>query len=200
MHGEISEIARFLSGYAPEALVALESRHDDARAMLRPYGVVLGDRAPGLAVDAALAMLSVVAKVVADAAVATGDKLRFTARIELAGGFAGLLSSGGAIGAILARQSPWIAVLLGCLAFLSNAVPLLAKWLRGTVSGDGTIGQKFTRLRELVWDAQTLSTDLRRHADDGQKADELVGQANTLAREAYLLLSDLGYAPAFGPA
>jgi hypothetical protein len=199
MQADIGEISRFLGGYAPAQLEALRQRHPKERAYLEPRGVTLGGGAASdTATDAACAMLDSVDQIASKAIVETIQKLKSARTLELCGSVLALLASGGVIGAVFGFSATTAAAVLAVIGFLANLVPLVTNWLRGTVGGQGSIGESFIKLRELTWDARALRAKFT-HLPDGQSSADLIQQANSLARDLYVVLSDLGYQPQFRP-
>lgn len=198
MQADIREISGFLRNYAPTQLDLLQQRHPEAPKYFGPSGVPLGDANVDAAADAARVMLETVDGVASTAIADTVRKLKSARWLELGGSLLALLASGGVIGATLAFSDTLAAAVLAIVSFVANAVPLITGWLRGTVGGQGSVNQYFAKLRELTWDARALRADFS-HAADPQQVTDLIKRANSLARELYLALSDLGYQPQFRP-
>jgi len=197
MGNDLTDITKFLFRFAPASYIDVLGRHPEDEAALKAQGVALGFENKAAAVDAAQSMLVSVSNVVRDATTSTGRRLRTISRVQLFGSLAGLASSGGAVSIGLAKNSVWWSAGLAGIAFVVNAVPLITRWLLGTISGEGTIAQHFGRLSELSWAADELLARLRNAGDDELPA--LIGKANDIAHEAYMLLVDLNYQPSFHP-
>jgi hypothetical protein len=201
MTERISEIIKLLASFAPDKLEKLKSEYPTATAALRPTGVVLGSP-PGADVTLAATreMLASVGGITLSAAGHTGRKLRSASKLDLFGGVVALASSAGVVGTAMTNQSALRTAALGLIGFLSSAIPIVSRWLRTGTSGE-VIGPAFQQLTKISWEAQTLRAELDRIPADeeGVKLDAIISKANELAKSAFVVLTDLGYAPTFHP-
>ncbi|HEY0115104.1 MAG TPA: hypothetical protein VGB54_05235 [Allosphingosinicella sp.] len=197
----IADIAEFLGKYAPGELSALRAGFPDQKHLFERSGLAMGgdDRAEQRAeaeprVEAARRMLETVTTVADQALDDATSRLRFSRKLELIGSLVALISSAGVVTALLGKR-PEAALVIALVSFAAGAVPLVATWLKGTLSGAG-VAEASVRLREKSWDAQLL----RAQATSGAAAaDDLVQKANMLARDLTMALADLGYRPAARP-
>jgi hypothetical protein len=199
MRADIYEVVRFLRGFAPEAAGELLVRHPETKVYFEAAGLPLGSDAEiDPAVDAARVMLDAVDEVATTAMLKTLASLKSARRLDLAGSLLALVASGGVVGALLGADNKDAAAILGVVGFVASAVPLVGGWLRGTATGKQSVDQCFLKLRELAWDARVLRAEFTRDRSDHEQASSLK-RANDLAREIYMVLTDLGYDPRFRP-
>lgn len=199
MKADIAEVVQFLRGFAPEATAKLVGRRPELRVYFEASGLPLGgegNAAP--AIDAVSVMLEAVDEIATAAMTKTLANLKAARRLDLAGSLTTLVASGGVVGTVLGAGSQYVAAVLGAIGFVASAVPIIGNWLRGAAVGDQSVGQSFMKLRELVWDARVLRAEFDRSSTDEECAN-LFKQANSLAKDIYMVLSDLGYDPKLKP-
>lgn len=199
MRADIGEIVQFLRGFSPEAVDSLLARHPEAKVYFEASGLPLGGGEEiDPAVEAARVMLDAVDGVTTTAMLKTSANLKSARRLDLTGSLLALVASGGVVGALLGADNKDAAAILGVIGFIASAVPPVSAWLRGTAIGEQSLGQCFVKLRDLAWDARVLRAEFVRERSDQEQAN-LLKRANDLAREIYVVLSDLGYDPRFRP-
>lgn len=196
---QIDEVVQFLRGFAPDTVPAFVARHPEAKPYFEGGGLALGGMAElGPAVDAACVMLDSVDEVASAAMQKTVANLKSARLLDVVGSLLALIASGGVVGTLLGADDKRTAAILGGVGFVASAVPLVSSWVRGAPVGDRSIGQCFLKLRELTWDARLLRAEFAQSADPSALAP-LVGRANELAKDAFVVLSDLGYDPKLRP-
>lgn len=191
---DFNSLKSFLAAYAPEELNRLRSSHPDHSIFFEPLGVAMGESA-AVGEATSLAVLSQVSIVVAAAIDWASNRLRNAHRLDLAGGIAGLLSSGGAVGAI-SQQYHGTGLALASVAFFANAVPLVAPWLRSTPTGNGQLTEYLSKLLAGESRARQLQREFARKPEmrDEKKSDDaLVREAENLAEELFTVLRAINY-------
>jgi hypothetical protein len=198
VQADISEITRFLDRFAPAALLDLRQRYPDAAPYFDPSGLPLGaDANVAPSVAGARTLLDQIDGVASTAVSETRTKLKLARRLELGGSVLSLAASGGVVGAVNLDKANYAAV-FGGIAGAASLAQLITAWLRRAAIGQESIDQLFVKLRELLWDAQSLRAEFSRDPDESN-APGLIKRTNDLAKASNIVLSDLGYDPKFRP-
>lgn len=198
MRTDIDEIARYLRTYAPNKINELVAIHPETRVYFESSGYKLGGAEIDPASNVASSMLDSVDEVATKAMSSTLAGLRSARRLELAGSLLALVASGGVVGALLGAENELIATILGAVGFVASAIPLVSSWIRTPAAGEKSVDQCFVSLRDLTWEARVLRAELTRPVDDPERAN-IVIRINDVAKQIYMVLSDLGYSPTFRP-